>query len=218
VLWKIVGVKFIRKIYLLDKKIKNEIKMSKKRLEQINNRVHIIKMFLMTVVVITIGSLIFDNELNKIFFKVHNIFEPPKEVNYDLENKINDLTKGYPIEGMASEIAKQDDEVAAFLIAIAKKESNWGKRTPKYKGKECYNYWGFRRKRLLMGSGGHTCFDSPEDAVKTVANRIENLVAKGIDTPQEMVLWKCGNCTGPARIGAGKWIADVGFYYNKMME
>jgi hypothetical protein len=192
--------------------------MKKNRLTEITNWMHIIKMFLMTVIVITIGSLIFNNELNKIFSKVHEIFEPSEEVDLALEKKINDLTKGYPIEGMASEIAKQDDEVAAFLIAIAKKESNWGKRTPKYKGKECYNYWGFRRRRLLMGSGGHTCFDNPKDAVDTVADRIEDLVAKGIDTPREMVLWKCGNCTGPARVGAGKWIADVGFYYNKMME
>ena len=192
--------------------------MKKNRLTEITNWMHIIKMFLMTVIVITIGSLIFNNELNKIFSKVHEIFEPSEEVDLALEKKINDLTKGYPIEGMASEIAKQDDEVAAFLVAIAKKESNWGKRTPKYKGKECYNYWGFRRRRLLMGSGGHTCFDNPKDAVDTVADRIEDLVAKGIDTPREMVLWKCGNCTGPARVGAGKWIADVGLYYNKMME
>lgn len=175
-------------------------------------------MFLMTVIIITTGSLIFNNELNKIFSKVHQIFEPPKEVDIALEKKIKNLTKGYPIEEMASEIAKQDDEVAAFLVAIAKKESNWGKRTPKYKGKECYNYWGFRRKRLLMGSGGHTCFDNPKDAVDTVADRIEDLIAKGIDTPREMVIWKCGRCTGPAANGAGKWIADIRYYYNKMMD
>jgi hypothetical protein len=192
--------------------------MKKKIIKKINNWEHIIKMFLMTVIIITIGSLIFNNELNKIFSKVHQIFEPPKEVDIALEKKIKNLTKGYPIEEMASEIAKQDDEVAAFLVAIAKKESNWGKRTPKYKGKECYNYWGFRRKRLLMGSGGHTCFDNPKDAVDTVADRIEDLIAKGIDTPREMVIWKCGRCTGPAANGAGKWIADIRYYYNKMMD
>jgi len=192
--------------------------MKKQIQNKITNNLHILKMVLMTVIIITFGVIIFNSEFNKIFSKVHQALEPKKEVDLALEKKIIKLTKGYPIEKMAPEIAKQDDEVAAFLIAIAKKESNWGKRTPKYKGKECYNYWGFRRKRLLMGSGGHTCFDSPEDAVRTVADRIENLVAKGIDTPREMVLWKCGRCTGPASVGAGKWIADVSLYYNKMME
>jgi hypothetical protein len=201
----------------------------KKKIQQIKNRVakhnkeivrrkHLIKMFLMTVIIITVGSVIFNKELARMFSAVRDFFVPEKEINLELKNKIEKMTEGYPIKDMASEIAKHDEQVAAFLVAIAKKESAWGRRTPKLKGRECYNYWGFRKKRLLMGSGGHTCFDGPEDAVKTVANRIENLVAKGIDTPREMVLWKCGNCTGPARIGAGKWIADVGLYYGKMME
>lgn len=175
-------------------------------------------MILMTIIIITFGTVIFNSEFSRIFSKVHQFLEPEKEINLELERKVRELTKGYPIEEMAPEIAKQDDEVAAFLVAIAKKESNWGKRTPKYKGKECYNYWGFRQKRIIMGSGGHTCFDSPEEAVRTVADRIEDLVAKGIDTPREMVLWKCGQCNGPASVGAGKWIADVGLYYRKMMR
>jgi hypothetical protein len=202
--------------------MKKKIQQAKKKIvehkKEIIRRKHIIKMFLMTVIIIAAGGIIFSKELGRMVSMVHDFFVPAKEVNLELKNKIEELTDGYPIKDMASEIAKQDEEVAAFLVAIAKKESAWGKRTPKLKGEECYNYWGFRRKRLLMGSGGHTCFDGPEDAVKTVANRIENLVAKGIDTPREMVLWKCGNCTGPASAGAGKWIADVSLYYNKMME
>ncbi len=192
--------------------------MKTKIKRKINNNLHILKMVLMTVIIITFGAMIFNTELNRIFSKAHKFLQPEKEVDRALEKKIRQLTKGYPIEEMAPEIAKQDDEVAAFLVAIAKKESNWGKRTPKYKGKECYNYWGFRRKRLLMGSGGHTCFDSPEEAVRVVADRLEDLIAKKIDTPREMVLWKCGRCNGPASAGAGKWIADVGLYYNKMMR
>ena len=193
-------------------------KRTKKHGKEIINRRHLIKMVLMTIVIITMGGLIFHKELGRMVSIIHNYFVSPKEVNLELKAKIENITEGYPIKDMASEIAKQDEQVAAFLVAIAKKESAWGKRTPKLKGEECYNYWGFRRKRLLMGSGGHTCFDGPEDAVKTVASRIENLVAKGIDTPREMVLWKCGNCTGPARFGAQKWIADVQMYYDKMME
>ena len=192
--------------------------MKAKIKRKINNNLHILKMILMTIIIITFGTVIFNSEFSRIFSKVHQFLEPEKEINLELERKVRELTKGYPIEEMAPEIAKQDDEVAAFLVAIAKKESNWGKRTPKYKGKECYNYWGFRQKRIIMGSGGHTCFDSPEEAVRTVADRIEDLVAKGIDTPREMVLWKCGQCNGPASVGAGKWIADVGLYYRKMMR
>ena len=138
--------------------------------------------------------------------------------NPKIQADIEELTEGYPIVEMAPLIAKENREVAAFMIAIAKKESAWGKRTPKLNGEECYNYWGFRKKRKRMGSGGHTCFDSPEDAVRTVAKRIDKLVKKGYDTPREMVLWKCGDCTGPARVGAGKWIRDVDLYYQKMMD
>jgi len=136
--------------------------------------------------------------------------------NPQIQSDIEELTRGYPIAQMAPLIAKQNRTVAAFMIAIAKKESNWGKRTPKLNGQECYNYWGFRRKQKRMGSGGHTCFDSPEDAVRTVGKRINKLVKKGYDTPSKMVLWKCGRCTGPASAGAQKWIQDVNVYYQKM--
>lgn len=208
------------------KKIQNKIKKgkhiikkgAKKHGKEVVRRKHLIKMFLMTAIIITMGSIIFSKELGRMISVVHDFFVPTKEINLELKNKIENITEGYPIKNMASEIAKQDEQVAAFLVSIAKKESAWGKRTPKLEGKECYNYWGFRRERSLMGSGGHTCFNSPEDAVKTVADRIENLVAKGVDTPREMVIWKCGDCTGPARIGTQKWIADVQLYYNKMME
>ena len=181
-------------------------------------RRHFLKLFLMLTIIFLIGMLLLGNEWKRLARKIQRHFSPPKEINWTLKEKIDKLTVGYPIQKMSAEIAKQDPQVAAFLVAIAKKESDWGRRTPKYKGKECYNYWGFRRRRLLMGSGGHTCFDDPADAVETVAERIEDLIAKGIDTPQEMVIWKCGRCRGPASAGAGKWIKDVRYYYNKMLE
>ena len=136
--------------------------------------------------------------------------------NQELENKIKKMTADYPIDKMAYYISRQDEDVAAFLVAIAKKESNWGKRTPKLNGKECYNYWGFREKRTRMGSGGHTCFDNPRDAVATVSGRIKNLLAKGVDTPAEMVIWKCGySCKSQNPQSVKKWIADIGLYYSK---
>ncbi|HFC76676.1 MAG TPA: hypothetical protein ENJ27_00375 [Candidatus Moranbacteria bacterium] len=139
-----------------------------------------------------------------------------RQNNIELENKIKKITAGYPMNQMAYYISYQDTEVAAFMVAIAKKESNWGKRTPKLNGQECYNYWGFRKKRERMGSGGHTCFDNPKDAIRTVSNRIKNLLAQGVDTPNKMVLWKCGyNCNAQNPQSVKKWISDVGFYYNK---
>lgn len=127
------------------------------------------------------------------------------------------MTAGYPIEEMAPLIAKQDKDVAAFLVSIAKKESNWGKRVPVLNGKDCFNYWGFREKREEMGTGGHTCFKDREDAVETVSARIDTLVNEyERDTPAEMIVWKCGySCSGHSDGSVKKWISDVAFYFKK---
>ncbi len=136
--------------------------------------------------------------------------------NIELANKIEKITAGYPIEKMSRYLSYQDEDVAAFMVAIAKKESNWGKRTPKLNGKECYNYWGFRQKRDKMGSGGHTCFDNPRDAVMTVSDRVKKLLAKGVNTPQKMIIWKCGyTCAGHSPQSVQKWISDVSYYLDK---
>lgn len=136
------------------------------------------------------------------------------------EKEINALVQGYPIAKMTRYIAEQDPKVAAFLIAIAKKESAWGERKPVLNGEDCYNYWGFRLKSDRMGSGGHTCFDSPEEAVDIVGSRLNHLVnEEKIDTPKEMVIWKCGYaCNGPEAAGSEKWIKDVDYYYRQMIN
>jgi len=135
-----------------------------------------------------------------------------------LEEEILAMVKGYPIEMMVPEIAKQDKIVAAFMIAIAKKESSWGVHVPVYQGQDCYNYWGWRGKNPV-GTGGHTCFDSPKDAVSTVAKRIAILIDEyGRNTPEKMVVWKCGsdcNATG-GQAAANKWISDVNLYFKKL--
>ncbi len=135
------------------------------------------------------------------------------------EKEVKEMVKGYPIEKMLPYILEQDRTVAAFLIAIAKKESNWGKRFPVLDGQDCYNYWGYRGQRRLMGSGGHTCFNSRKDAVDTVAKRIKWLVEnKKLNTPEKMVIWKCGsdcNATG-GQEAARKWINDVNMYFKKL--
>lgn len=136
-----------------------------------------------------------------------------------LEEEITKMVKGYPIEKMAPYIAKQDRTVAAFVVAIAKKESAWGTRVPVLNGQDCYNYWGYRGKRQLMGTGGHTCFNSPQDGVETVSKRIKTLVEEqGKDTPEEMVnTWKCGgNCEATGgRAAADKWAVDVDSIFKK---
>jgi hypothetical protein len=138
-----------------------------------------------------------------------------------LEKKIDEMVKGYPIEKMVPYIAKKDRTVAAFLISIAKKESAWGVHAPVLDGQDCYNYWGYRGIRKLMGTGGHTCFNSPKDAVDTVSKRIETLIEEyGKNTPAKMVIWKCGQdceATG-GQASANKWISDVTMYFNKLNE
>jgi hypothetical protein len=133
-----------------------------------------------------------------------------------LEKEIRTMVKGHPIETMAPYIAKKDPLVAAFIVAIAKKESGWGEHHPVLNGQDCYNYWGYRGQRKLMGTGGHTCFNSPQDAVDTVAKRLDTLInIHGKNTPAKMVnTWKCGtSCEGDA--GAPKWVSDVDNIFEK---
>ncbi len=134
----------------------------------------------------------------------------------DLEVEINKIVEGSPMKKMTPLLAQLDNRVAAFMVAIAKKESNLGRRVPVLHGEDCFNYWGYRGIREKMGSGGHTCFDSPKDAVETVSKRISELVKADIDTPQEMVIWKCGSsCAGHSDYSVEKWISDVEMYYEK---
>ncbi|MCA9364355.1 MAG: hypothetical protein KC736_00460 [Candidatus Moranbacteria bacterium] len=136
------------------------------------------------------------------------------------EVRISRLVDGHPIEVMVPAISRQPSQISAYLVAIAKKESNWGKRHPVLNGRDCYNYWGYRGKRRLMGSGGHTCFNSRKDAVDTVAKRIEWLVLnQDRTTPEDMIIWKCGySCDGHDPESVRKWISDVSLYFDKLNQ
>ena len=132
------------------------------------------------------------------------------------KNEYQKLVEGHPIETMVGEIAKKDKAVAAFLIGIAKKESNWGKHSPKKDGRDCYNYWGYRGGYNPTDSG-YSCFDSPEQAIAEVGGRIEKLLGQKINTPERMIVWKCGRtCAGHDPESVKKWIADVSLYYDKL--
>lgn len=136
------------------------------------------------------------------------------------EESIRNMVKGYPVEAMLPYIFEQDRLTAAFLIGIAKKESNWGKRVPVLEDQDCFNYWGYRGVRRMMGSGGHTCFNSREDAVETVAKRLEKLIhSEKLDTPEKMIIWKCGySCQGHGRESVKKWISDVDMYFSQLKD
>jgi len=158
-----------------------------------------------------------EEELDTFVMDTLKQFEKVKQE--DLEIEINKIVDGSPMKKMTPLIAQLDSRVAAFMVAIAKKESNLGRRVPVLNGEDCYNYWGYRGIRDRMGSGGHTCFDSPKDAVETVSKRIGELVKADIDTPQEMVIWKCGSsCAGHSDYSVEKWISDVEMYYEKFDE
>lgn len=127
------------------------------------------------------------------------------------------MVSGYPIQDMASSISSKDRMVAAYLVAIAKKESNWGKRSPMKDGETCYNYWGYRGTYNQTDSG-YSCFDSPQQAVNVVGKRIKDLIDKDVNSPKKMaVAWKCGwNCSGHSYFSVKKWEWDVGYYFNKI--
>lgn len=130
--------------------------------------------------------------------------------------KISAMLSGYPMAKMIPSLGKRKGEVALYLVAIAKKESDWGKHSPKKSGKECYNYWGYRGGYNETQSG-YSCFDSPEQAVRVVGDRIEKLLGQRLNTPEKMIVWKCGStCAGHDPAGVRKWISDVSLYYKKL--
>jgi len=136
-----------------------------------------------------------------------------------LKAQLTDILTGTPMENMIEPISEQNQTVAAFLVGIALKESQFGKHSPKLNGQDCYNYWGYRGIRQKMGTGGHTCFDSPEDAVETVAKRLNTLVEQGRTTPQKMIIWKCGlSCASHSPQSVSKWISDVSIYFDKINQ
>lgn len=136
-----------------------------------------------------------------------------------LENQVRKVVRGFPIEAMASQISRKNKTTAAFLVGIAKKESNWGKRVPRDDfGADCYNYWGYRGAGSRGIEMGHGCFGSPEEAIGIVGGRLDTLVMEyKFKTPSEMIVWKCGfSCDGHSPESVKKWISDVGFYFDKV--
>lgn len=137
-----------------------------------------------------------------------------------LAEKLAVMLEGHPMAEMADEIAKQDQKVAALIVGIGRKESNWGKRSPSKDGQDCFNYWGYKTSGSRGQALGHACFGSREEAVETIAKRIDTLVYEyKRDTPAKIVVWKCGSscaATG-GQAAANKWISDVQIYFDQVL-
>jgi hypothetical protein len=145
-----------------------------------------------------------------------------QEIEKDrLRKDIRAIVKGHPIEMMIPYIAEKDRKTVAYLIGIAKKESNWGERRPVLAGQDCFNYWGFRAERERMGSGGHTCFDSPREAVDVVSRRIAEIIERNdAESAKDMLVWKCGSSCAETggQAAANKWARDVDLYAKKVLN
>ncbi len=136
-----------------------------------------------------------------------------------LEHDVAKMVAGYPIEDMLPYIVKHDRNTAAFIIGIAKKESNWGKHVPVTEnGEDCYNYWGYRGEGSRGIAMGHGCFGSKKEAVRVISKRIDTLMKEyNRDTAEEMVVWKCGySCDAQNPESVDKWISDVGYYADQV--
>ncbi len=138
----------------------------------------------------------------------------------ELDTTIRTLVSGYPLEVMAPAIAQYDREVAALIVGIAKKESNWGKRVPRSPdGADCFNYWGYKGAGSRGTAMGHGCFGSPEEAVTAIGNRLATLVDIRGSEPADMIIWKCGSsCATHSPESVRKWISDVDIYYQKIAQ
>lgn len=140
----------------------------------------------------------------------------------EIREKVVALATGeYPIVDMAESIAHYDDQIAGLIVGIAKKESDWGKHTPKLRGEECFNYWGYRGPgNRGMTEDGYGCFEKPSDAVETIGNRLVELSSLRQTTdPANMVIWKCGSsCAAHSPESVRKWISDVNIYYRQFAQ
>lgn len=137
----------------------------------------------------------------------------------ELETEIRLLVANFPIEVMAGAIARYDREIAGLIVGIGKKESNWGKRTPKLAGEECFNFWGYRGAGSRgLTPDGYGCWEKPEEAVQTIGDRLAKLrEVRASAEPARMIVWKCGSsCAGHSDESVRKWIADVDYYYREI--
>jgi len=130
------------------------------------------------------------------------------------------ILENTPMEAMSQHIATKDKRVAALIVGIANIESQLGVRSPSKDGIDCYNYWGYKTSGTRGQALGHACFGSREEAVDTIAKRLEHFVYDtNRDTPAKMVYpWKCGgSCAAHSPESVSRWIGVVNKYYSQII-
>ncbi len=187
-----------------------------KRIKRVKiEKPHIEDVFLAFLIIF---SLTFSAFLFGIGKQIQETLQMEIKIKSDFEKKVSRMVANHPIETMIPFIVQKDKNVAAYLVAIAKKESNWGIYHPEKNGRECFNYWGYRGSYNQTDSG-YSCFRNREQAVNVVGGRIRELLDQNIKTPSEMAIWKCGNtCETHDPESVAKWIEDVDLYYKKTSQ
>ncbi len=148
---------------------------------------------------------------------VGKIFDSKQDI---MTQEIATILEGTPMQEMAPYIATKDQKVAALIVGIANIESQMGKHAPSKNGIDCYNYWGYKTQGSRGQAMGHACFGSREEAVDTIAKRLEHFVYDtNRDTPAKMVYpWKCGgSCASHSPESVSRWIGVVSIYYNQII-
>jgi hypothetical protein len=145
-------------------------------------------------------------------------WQEPRNSNFEIE--LSNMVLGYPIETMVPTISDYDRQVAAMVVGIAKKESDWGKHSPNSNGTDCFNYWGYKGNGSLGHAMGYGCFASPEEGAKVISEKIkEMLERKNIRRPSEMLSWKCGSsCSGHDPESVNKWVSDVSLWFFRVVN
>jgi hypothetical protein len=159
-------------------------------------------------------GIISDGNEEKISRENEKIKIPTSATEENRKNDLNyDLLVGYPIEQMVPFIEKQDRNIASLVVAIAKKESDWGRYSPRLAGQDCFNYWGLKGKGRTVGSG-YRCFETREEAVQAVSDKLGEFAAKGMDTPAKLLVWKCGpSCASHDPKDVQRWVGDINKYW-----
>ena len=166
----------------------------------------------------TIALVDIDQECQQLSLEGKILAEVP-EADY-FAQELTEMLKDHPMEVMAEHIALQDKKVAGLIVGIARQESQWGVHAPTKSGVDCYNYWGYKSSGTRGQSMGYACFGSPEEAVETIARRLDHFVYDTKrDTPAKMVTpWKCGDsCASHSPESVARWVGTVSTYFNKIV-
>ena len=192
-----------------------------KKLKPLHFSLHSKKILLLSLIAVVFVMDLSIMQSDQNFQREANSFSTVKYIPQNpWVRKARAMVKGTPMAEMVPYLNDQNKDTAAYLVSVAKKESNWGKFSPRLNGQDCYNYWGYMGHTGNETPSGYTCFESPQEAIDVVGDRFSQLInQENLTTPQEMVVWKCGfDCSWDNPVAVKKWIHDVNHYYQKFYE